>query len=547
MAAQIEILERLITEDKLDEAIILLEKNKENPPLKEAIKKNTSLLYLASYQWVKNNPIDEPTLWSLWKMESPQFNSYIQWPPQEVLEVIIELIPLRILFTLLLDYGANLDQIHFTGHAPLHLAVEHENLGLAQFLIQKGANINAKSKLGNTPLHQAILASNLELTQFFLENGAKINMSNKRGDTPLHFSIALYCPNWQLTWFLLEKGADINLQNTSKNSPLHLAAQRSNLELVQCLLEKGANINGQNEERDTPLHLATSYLNKKFGQFFLKKGANINLKNMSGNTPLHLAIRCSNWELAQFLVENGADINVQNEDGNTPLHLAIYHSSVETALVLIENGADINLPNNFAKSPLHVAVQKDNAKVVEQLILKDTCNRNVQDKNGTTPLHAAIDSPNPNLVQLLLSNRADVNVQDRNGDTPLHLAALKLSSLWFSHNMNEKYLEIANLLVNQGAKATIKNNLGEIPLYSFPESIHSSKIEVLKNIKKILSERAFLEQKEKQPASNISLAINHAPSSSISSNPSAFLQGIRHIFLKNCRQEQKKENTRPGP
>ncbi len=304
-AHETDILERLIREDKIDEAIILLEENKENLPLKEGIKKNTSLLYWASHYWIKNikdKHLDEPTLWSLWEMESIQFNSYIQWLPQEVLEIIFEPILLPILFTLLLDYGANLDQIHLDGNTPLTFAVVNGNLGLARFLIKKGANINATDKDRKTALHWAVLRANLPL------------------------------------------------------------------------------------------------------------------------------------------------------------------------------------------------------------------------------------------VQLLLSNGADVNVQDRNEDTPLHLVGFQLSLGRFSHYTGEQYVKIANSLITHGVKATIKNNHGEIPLDCFPPSS-------LYTTLKVLSEKAFLEQKEKQAASNTTLPINHAPSSSISSNPSAFLQGIRHIFSKNRQQE----NTKPAP
>ena len=133
-----------------------------------------------------------------------------------MLEDTFELAPIRTLFTILLNCGANLEQIYFFGgNTLLIFAVERANLGLAGFLLKKGANINAQNRVGNTPLHAAIEYSTLELARFLLQNGAGINAQNSDGNTPLHLAIQHYEALENIKKVLSEKA---NLEKQAKQS-----------------------------------------------------------------------------------------------------------------------------------------------------------------------------------------------------------------------------------------------------------------------------------------------------------------------------------------
>lgn len=68
-------------------------------------------------------------------------------------------------------------------------------------------------------------------------------------------------------------------------------------------------------------------------------------------------------------------------------------------------------------------------------------------------LHMACNNNNYDLVKLLLSfNCCNVNGKNKNGETPLHIACQKYN------------LEITRLLIQNGAKINIKNNLGQLPI-----------------------------------------------------------------------------------
>ncbi len=54
------------------------------------------------------------------------------------------------------------------------------------------------------------------------------------------------------------------------------------------------------------------------------------------------------------------------------------------------------------------------------LLIKNNCNINVQNKNGCTPFHVAVNKLHVNCVRILLRYKCNVNIQDSYGDTALH-------------------------------------------------------------------------------------------------------------------------------
>lgn len=76
---------------------------------------------------------------------------------------------------------------------------------------------------------------------------------------------------------------------------------------------------------------------------------------------------------------------------------------------------------------------------------------NLQDSEGRTPLHWAVDRGHTNIVELLLSKSADVNAKDNEGQTPLHYAAMCDRE------------DVAEILVKQNADRDVKDNEGNSP------------------------------------------------------------------------------------
>ena len=139
----------------------------------------------------------------------------------------------------------------------------------------------------------------------------------------------------------------------------------------------------------------------------------------------------------------------------------------------------------------HFASDCDNFEIA-QLLLQNGADVNAISKNGSSPLHVAIEESNlhVDIVKLLLENGADVHAR-KNGETPLCLAALinyRLASFSDSNNdidsysnndidsdsdsnskLNEDLVEIVKLLLEYGAEVNVRNENGETPLHSASE------------------------------------------------------------------------------
>jgi cytohesin len=100
------------------------------------------------------------------------------------------------------------------------------------------------------------------------------------------------------------------------------------------------------------------------------------------------------------------------------------------------------------------AAKSRNLAEVKRLITDCGINPNIQDVDGSTPLHVATQYGYPDVVELLLEYGADPYVKDNKyGWTPLHYAAWNGS------------VEVAKLLLEYGADPNVRNDDGWTPLH----------------------------------------------------------------------------------
>lgn len=113
------------------------------------------------------------------------------------------------------------------------------------------------------------------------------------------------------------------------------------------------------------------------------------------------------------------------------------HLLSELAKIMIFKGADVNVQDKDGSTPLHKACEANDTELAEILISKDA-NVNVRDKNGSTPLQIACWYKNIKLAKILVSRDANVNTSNRLHKTPLFYAYanMELADLLISKDAN---------------------------------------------------------------------------------------------------------------
>ena len=219
---------------------------------------------------------------------------------------------------LLLERGANVNQVTEYGWSPLLTATNNRHYKLAEYLIERNADVNLANKGNWTPLYLATDNRNIEggdfpvpkpdidhfeYIKFLLDHGANPNARAK--DNTLTRTI------FTMQWFL-ESGA----------TPFVRAAQSSDIELLKLLLKYGAD----------PL------LRTDFGDTALTAAAGIGW--VEGVTYEHS--QQANVETVKFLLELGLDPNASNQDGRTPLMGAAMKGRNAVVQTLVDHGARLD-------------------------------------------------------------------------------------------------------------------------------------------------------------------------------------------------------------
>ncbi|BAT99929.1 hypothetical protein VIGAN_10147300 [Vigna angularis var. angularis] len=135
--------------------------------------------------------------------------------------------------------------------------------------------------------------------------------------------------------------------------------------------------------------------------------------------PLHTFAACGECFLLDSLLKHNVDINAVDKVGLTVLHKAIGKKQAITSY-LLRNSANPFVQDKEGATLMHYAVQTGSTETIELLLFYNV-DINLQDKDGWTPLHLAVQTQKPNVVRLLLLKGADKTLRNKDGLTPLDL------------------------------------------------------------------------------------------------------------------------------
>ncbi len=142
--------------------------------------------------------------------------------------------------SLLLQYGADPNNMDVTGRTPVLHAVDSHNIACLHLILQAGGHpdpLMPKGIFRSSPLTAAGFAGMPEMLKLLLDFEADPNASNPEGLTALH-SVAR-TQNIDCALLLLEFGANLNAMSRNGGTPLTTAIVHNNHPVLKLFVDRG--------------------------------------------------------------------------------------------------------------------------------------------------------------------------------------------------------------------------------------------------------------------------------------------------------------------
>jgi len=133
----------------------------------------------------------------------------------------------------ILEKNVSINPQSYFDPIPLSIAVQHDQIEFAKYLVKKGAWIEMPHDKGTSVLSQAVFNGNKELVEFLVKNGADVNFT-------MHLPLNYACQKGysDIVKYLIKNGADVHLSDGGQ-TPMANAIRSKNIETVNILLQSG--------------------------------------------------------------------------------------------------------------------------------------------------------------------------------------------------------------------------------------------------------------------------------------------------------------------
>jgi ankyrin repeat protein len=289
-------------------------------------------------------------------------------------------------------------------------------------------------------------------------------------------------------------------------------------ERLKMIVDSLNNFNSPDANGETGLIYAASKGHKKIVDVLLKlKTTEINATDKSGKAALEHAANNGQKEIVDALLERRdlnvesateivnallshkeIDINALDNEDKTTLTRAIASGHTAMVLALIaRQEVNLNTVNKDRKTPLMLAAHKDQKEIVDALLREGRIDIDAQDKNGRTALVQAIAEGNMEVAQLLINNGADVSIKDNNGRSALTMMATidktmpLLDQFIPDPTQKEKFIKAIRTSEILNLSYSVENKIYLISLANRVNLVNDT-------ITDIISEDAFLENAQEQ-------------------------------------------------
>lgn len=314
---------------------------------------------------------------------------------------------------ILLNHRADVNS-QANGTGALIKAILTNRKACAELLLQAGANANEVTANGDTPLICAIKAGNTAMAELLLAHGANAS-STHHDKTPL--GIAAEAGQTDCVELLLKAGADATLAPAAhQRTALHMAAGNNAAACITLLLQANAQVDAQDQNLDTPLHYAARNGHTDALHALLQNGANANIKNNRHHTAIHLVTEKGFDACIPPLKQAGADLNTPLPNGDTPLLIAVANDHHQCVTALIEAGANIHAATPQGDTPLALARKLHHRNCAQKLAARILTENGILTFDNAALLKSIAENDLETLRMLLEAGAAP-------GEDTLHMAA----------------------------------------------------------------------------------------------------------------------------
>jgi ankyrin repeat protein len=230
----------------------------------------------------------------------------------------------------------------------------------------------------------------------------------------------------------------VNYRCGAHGSPLVAALSKNYIRVAELLLEHGAHVHDRDDPPLCRVIEFPDHTRVDAVRFLLRHGAQVNAGQKHFLTPLHLAAQVGCPEVARILLKCGAHIDLRDNRGRVPLHL---------------------VPNSMSNSRMDKYERNDEGRrsTVVRLLLEHHADVNSLDDFHQTPLYFAAFYGRPQIARLLLDQGAKANIKNAHGQTLLHQAS---QSKYLCESPN-----VLQLLLELGLDVNARDKRQETPLH----------------------------------------------------------------------------------
>ncbi|XP_069103391.1 ankyrin repeat, PH and SEC7 domain containing protein secG-like [Argopecten irradians] len=166
---------------------------------------------------------------------------------------------------------------------------------------------------------------------------------------------------------------------------------------------------------------------------------------------LYRAIERDDRNELRRLLDNGADPGLKpfEDKSRALLHVCCDKGHIVCATILLDRGAAINVTDEWGMTSLMYCMVRQDMGMAKMLLSRDSEMVDCRDIEGKSALHMAVETGQPEFVELLLKNSANVNAFTDIGITPLMV-------LCMDSNIENKTV-LARMLIEAGADVSMKD------------------------------------------------------------------------------------------